>query len=221
MGYAYNPSHEVDLLRHYPKGNRPERIATPEDQYVARQFGKAFFDGERRYGYGGYNYDPKYWAGVVRDFVEWYGSVKSILDVGCAKGFMLYEFKQALPAVKIYGVDVSDYAITHAHPEVRDCIEHADARWLPFPNKAVELAISINTIHNLDRKGVIQALRELQRVSQDAFISVDAYKTQAEREAMLQWNLTAQTILQVEEWRGLFKYVGYTGDYTFWNPLWR
>lgn len=218
---GYNPSHCIDLLKSYPKGNRPTRIATAEDQYVARQFGKAFFDGERRYGYGGYSYDPRFWSGVVRDFVEWYGRIGSLLDVGCAKGFMLYEFKQLLPDLRIFGVDVSDYAINHAHPAVRDCVEQGDARWLPFPNKHVEIVVSINTIHNLDRKGVVQALREIQRVGQDAFISVDAYKTQAEKESMLQWNLTAQTILHVDEWRGVFKHAGYTGDYTFWNPLWR
>ena len=42
-----------------------------------------------------------------------------ILDIGCGKAFLLYEFPQIVLGIKIHGVDVSKYAIENAKPEVK------------------------------------------------------------------------------------------------------
>ena len=65
---------EVDLLVNYPrtKRNVEERGAekTDDDRRIARQFGRDFFDGDRRHGYGGFNYFPRFWQPVVPTFSE-------------------------------------------------------------------------------------------------------------------------------------------------------
>jgi SAM-dependent methyltransferase len=216
---------EVDLLENYPKAQRnlEERAAgkTEEQRATARQFGREFFDGDRSTGYGGFSYMPRFWQPVIPTFVDYWGlsANSSVLDVGCAKGFMLYDLQQAVPGITVAGIDISEYAIDNAKPEVRDKVSVADATSLPFGGSSFDIVISINTIHNLDREECATALREIERVArQRAFVTVDAYRDAQEYERMMAWNLTAKTIMSVDEWVAFFDEVGYTGDYYWFNP---
>ena len=216
---------EIDLLINYPRTKRDvkQRGAekTDDDRAIARQFGKDFFDGERRHGYGGFSYNSRFWQPVIPTFQQFYSLTAGhkVLDVGCAKGFMLHDFMTLIPELLIKGVDVSEYAIENSMESVKPHLQVADARDLPFEDNSFDLVISINTIHNLERADLIQALQEIQRVTKkNAFITVDAYRNQEEEEAMLAWNLTAKTILSVSEWIELFEEAGYTGDYYWFVP---
>lgn len=216
---------EINLLINYPqtKRNLDERLAqkSDEDRCIARQFGRDFFDGDRRFGYGGFSYHSRFWQPVVPDFQQQYGLTKdsSVLDVGCAKGFMLYDFYQLIPGIKIEGIDISSYAIEAAREEVKPFLQVANAKQLPFADQSFDLVISINTIHNLPLAECKQALREIQRVTRgQAFITVDAYRNEDEKKRMDAWNLTALTYMHVDEWKKVFKDVGYTGDYYWFIP---
>jgi SAM-dependent methyltransferase len=216
---------EINLLEHYPKTKRDvaERgtAKTEEDRRIAREFGKEFFDGERRHGYGGFSYQPRFWQPVIPAFQKAYAlcARSKILDVGCAKGFMLHDFRQLIPGIEVQGIDVSHYAITHSQEEVKPFLQVADARSLPYADRSFDLVISINTVHNLAKEELVQALREIERVGKgSSFITVDAYRTEAEKELMFAWNLTAKTILHVEQWKALFAQAGYTGDYYWFIP---
>jgi ubiquinone/menaquinone biosynthesis C-methylase UbiE len=214
---------EVNLMVHYPKrtGRQTERpVITEEDKRLARQFGRDYFDGLRRHGYGGYKYHPRFWTETVRYMREYYhlSSDAAILDVGCAKGFMLYDFSQLMPDARLTGVDVSEYAVANALEAMRPYIRTGNAVSLEFPDQSFDLVLAINTIHNLPYDECKRSLQEIQRVSRrNAFVMVDAYRTEAERKAMLAWVLTAQTMLHVEDWLKLFAEAGYTGDYYWWT----
>ncbi|PIS02115.1 MAG: methyltransferase type 11 [Chlamydiae bacterium CG10_big_fil_rev_8_21_14_0_10_42_34] len=216
---------EIDLLINYPRAKRNvlERGATKteEDRQIARQFGKDFFDGDRRHGYGGFNYHPRFWQPVVPTFQKHFNlnSESKVLDVGCGKGFMLYDFSQIIPNIQVKGIDVSTYAIEHAIDAVKPLVQVADARKLPFNDKEFDLVISINTVHNLEKPDLAKALQEIERVSKgSSFITVDAYRNDEEKELMYAWNLTAKTIMHVDEWKAFFREVGYTGDYYWFIP---
>jgi len=216
---------EVDLLVNYPrtKRNVEERgqAKSPEDQRIARQFGRDFFDGDRSHGYGGFNYMPRFWQPVVPTMQQWFGltGASSLLDVGCAKGFMMHDLAALIPGITVKGIDVSSYAIEHAMEDMKPHVQVADAKALPFPDKSFDVVISINTIHNLPRAECGQALREIERVSRKgAFVTVDAYRNDDERERMMAWNLTAQTIMHVDEWKAFFAEHGYRGDYYWFIP---
>ncbi|XOV79299.1 MAG: class I SAM-dependent methyltransferase [Aestuariibacter sp.] len=216
---------EIDLLRNYPKTKRDTKTRnqekSPEVRAIARKFGKEFFDGERKFGYGGFSYLPRFWQPVVPDFIEQYHltAQSSVLDVGCAKGFFLYDMQKALPGISVKGIDISEYAITHAKPEIKEDVQVSCASDLPFADASFNLVISINTVHNLEREQCGKALQEIMRVSKgQAFITVDAYRTEEEKQRMLEWNLTAKTIMHVEEWKSFFAEVGYTGDYYWFIP---
>ena len=216
---------EVDLLENYPrtKRNVEERGATKTEDVrrVARQFGQEFFDGDRQYGYGGFKYFSRFWQPVIPTFQLHFGltSNSSLLDVGCAKGFMLHDLEELIPDITVSGVDISDYAIKHAMEDVRSKVQVADARDLPFLDNSFDVVIAINTIHNLEREDCAKALREIERVSRKgSFITVDAYRDDEEKERMFAWNLTAKTIMSVDEWVAFFDEVGYTGDYYWFVP---
>jgi len=216
---------EIDLLKNYPKAKRDVKgraeSKTEEDRKIARQFGKEFFDGERKHGYGGFSYHPRFWQPVIPDFKKAYTLTpqSKILDVGCAKGFMLYDFQQVIPGISTTGIDISKYAIENAKEEIKCCVAEADARKLPFQDKTFDLVISVNTIHNLEKKELIKALKEIERVSKGySFVTVDAYRNEEEKELMLAWNLTAKTILHVDEWKAVFHEARYTGDYYWFMP---
>ena len=216
---------EIDLLERYPrtKRNVEERGATKTEDVrcVARQFGQEFFDGDRRYGYGGFKYFSRFWQPVIPTFQKHFSltSSSSLLDVGCAKGFMLHDLVELIPGISVSGVDVSNYAIEHAMEDVQLNVQVADAKNLPFADNSFDVVIAINTIHNLEREDCAKALREIERVSRKgSFITVDAYRDDEEKERMFAWNLTAKTIMSVDEWVAFFDEVGYTGDYFWFMP---
>ncbi len=216
---------EVDLLRNYPRASRDlaSRLTTKSDEVraIARKFGQEFFDGDRSHGYGGFSYDSKYWSPVIPDFEQHFGPLtgKSLLDVGCAKGFMLYDLTRLVPGIQVAGVDVSEYAIQNSLPEVRPFLQVADAKVLPFEDDSFDVVISINSIHNLDLEDCKRALREISRVSRGkSFVTVDAFSNEEEQARMMAWNLTAKTILSTDDWVELFHEVGYEGDYFWFIP---
>lgn len=213
---------EINLMDRYPRSKRPidERAqrVTAADRELSRQFGKDYFDGDRMHGYGGYHYHPRFWQPTVRRMRDYYQLREdaSVLDVGCAKGFMLHDFKQLMPELTVAGVDVSTYAIANAKEEVKRDLQVADVRALPFDDGSFDLVTAINTIHNLTRDECKLALREIQRVSRKhAFIVVDAWRNEDERKRLEDWVLTCKTHMHVDDWKKLFAEAEYTGDY-YW-----
>jgi ubiquinone/menaquinone biosynthesis C-methylase UbiE len=210
---------EVNLLDTHPKTVRDydkrSREKTPDIIRLAKQFGKDFFDGDRKCGYGGYKYDGR-WETVVKRMKDYYNILDkaSILDIGCGKGFMLHDFKCLMPNATVAGIDVSGYAIENAMPSVRPFLKVATAEKLPYPDKSFDLVISVNSIHNLPVERLKTALREIERVSRAyAYITVDAWRNEIERENLFKWVLTAETMMHVDDWKKLFSEVGYKGDY--------
>jgi len=216
---------EIDLLAAYPKTKRnlDERanLKTEEDRKIARQFGRDYFDGDRKHGYGGFNYQPRFWQPVIPDFQRRYGltAESSVLDVGCGKGFMMHDMVDLIPGITVKGIDISEYAITNTIEDMKPHARVADAKALPFADDSFDLVVSVNTVHNLPLEGCKQALREIMRVTKkDAFVTMDAYRTEEEKRRMDMWNLTALTYMSVAEWEKLFEEVGYTGDYYWFIP---
>lgn len=216
---------EIDLLAHYPRSKRnvDERAAgkSEEDRRIARQFGKEFFDGDRSVGYGGYSYNPRFWQPVIPMMKTHFGLTadSSVLDVGCGKGFMMHDMAELIPGITVKGIDISDYAIDRAMGDMKPHVQVANAKELPFGDNSFDVVIAINTIHNLEQEECGQALQEIERVSRrGSFVTVDAYRSEEEKERMFQWNLTAETIMHVDEWIAFFRENGYTGDYYWFIP---
>jgi SAM-dependent methyltransferase len=212
---------EVNLLDRYPRTRRDiasREAAVPSQREVARRFGREYFDGDRGQGYGGYRYDGR-WIPVAERMRDFYGLAAGdrVLDVGCAKGFLLHDLRAVIPGVTVAGLDISAYAIARAMDDVRPFLVAGSADALPFADKSFDLVISINAAHNLDRVRCAQAIREMERVSRRfKYLQVDSYRTPEEREKLERWQLTCATHFDPAGWRRLFEDAGYTGDY-YWT----
>lgn len=184
---------------------------------VAKRFGAEYWDGDRRFGYGGYRYDGR-WAPVARDLVAHYGLTgdSAVLDVGCGKGFLLYELKTLLPALTVRGLDLSPYALAHAKEEVRPFLDAGDAQRLPYADRSFDLVLSITTLHNLPVYSLAAALREIERVKRaSSYVVVESYRNETEKANLLHWQLTCECFFTPAAWEWLFREFGYTGDHSF------
>ena len=216
---------KIDLLANYPKTKRNVKdrgaTKTEKDRAIAREFGREFFDGDRKHGYGGFSYNPRFWQPVIPTFKEYFEltTSSSVLDVGCAKGFMMHDMAELIPGITVKGVDISEYAIENVIEDMKPHVQVADAKDLPFEDNSFDVVISINTVHNLEKNECAIALQEIERISKGkSFITVDAHRNDEEKELMHAWNLTAKTIMHEDEWIRFFEEVGYAGDYYWFIP---
>jgi len=184
---------------------------------LAKQWDKDYWDGDRKTGYGGYKYDGR-WRKVADEMVKHYGIKPGdrILDVGCGKGFLLYDFTQACPGVEVHGIDISPYAIEHAKEEVKPFLQVANATKLPFADKTFDLVFSITTLHNLYCYELFDALKEMERVGKNnKYLCVESWRTEEEKANLLYWQFTCEMFCTPAEWEWWFKQTGYTGDHSF------
>jgi ubiquinone/menaquinone biosynthesis C-methylase UbiE len=185
---------------------------------VARKFSFHYWDGLRKYGFGGYKYIPGFLAPIAKRLIKNYKlkNNSSILEVGCGKGYLLYEIKKILPGINISGFDISKYALKNSKIEVKeDLFYHYAQKKYPFRSKKFDLVISLNTLHNLKIFDLLKAVKEIERVGKKKFIVVESYKNAKHLFNLQCWALTAQSFFSNEEWIWLFKKFGYKGDYEF------
>lgn len=211
--------------------NQPEKLVRDvsirlknkeANRAAALKFDAEYFDGPREQGYGGYVYDGR-WQPVARRLIEKYrlDATSKILDVGCAKGFLMHDLLEACPGIEVRGLDISPYAKAHALPSVRERMDIGNCLQLPYPDDFFDCSVAINTVHNLEPGECRQAISELIRVTKhksNLFIQVDAYSDAAEKALFETWMLTAKTYLQPGEWEKMFSEIGYKGDY-FWTII--
>jgi ubiquinone/menaquinone biosynthesis C-methylase UbiE len=215
---------EVDLLRSLPRVKRDiqkrKEAKDPAVVAISRQYGEMYFDGPREYGYGGYRYDGR-WLAVARDIVAHFGleAGMRVLDVGCAKGFLVKDLMQACSGLEAFGLDISPYALMTCPPEVVGRLHLGTAERLPFPDLSFDCVLSLNTVHNFPRSRAIKAMQEIQRVSGGrAFVQVDSFHTPEQKEIFESWVLTAEFYDYPRGWLSVFEEAGYTGDY-YWTII--
>ena len=214
---------EVDFVSLVHKSTTRDYLARvteypkAEAALKARAWGYDYWDGDRCAGYGGMRYDGR-WLNVAHAMAHHYGLTPGdrVLDVGCGKGFLLYDFTQAVPGIFVTGLDISTYAIEHAKEQVRPFLQQGHARQLPFPDKSFDLVVSINTLHNLYNYELFDALKEIERVGRThKYICVESYRSEQEKVNLLYWQLTCTIFCTPQEWQWWFQQAGYTGDHGF------
>jgi len=185
---------------------------------VAKKYSKEYWDGDRKFGYGGYKYIPGRWKSVAEKLIKTYklDSKSKILDVGCGKGFLLHEMKLLEPGLEIHGFDISDYAIENSHKNIKSNIFLHDIRnKFPFKNKEFDLIISLGTIHNLKVFDIKNAIQEIDRVGKSSYVMVESFRNLKELFNLQCWALTCESFFSTEEWLWLYNNFNYNGDYEF------
>jgi SAM-dependent methyltransferase len=213
----------IDFLAKYQSATKRDYVARvvehdkAECATVAKRWGEEYWDGPRQYGYGGYRYDGR-WLPIAQDIAKRYDLQpgNKVLDVGCGKAFLLYEFTRAVPGIEIAGLDISAYGIANAKEEARPFLREGNCTILPYPDESFDFVYSINTFHNLKVDELKAAVQEVERVGKGKkWICVESYRDEREKTNLLYWQLTCMSFYTPEEWAWLYREWGYTGDYGF------
>lgn len=212
--------HLINSLHNSTKRNYFQRMADNKVSCmkIAKKYSKNYWDGPRRFGYGGYKYIPNRWTKIAKKLISIYKLKKdsSILDLGCGKGFLLYELLKIIPELKITGFDISDYALKEARKIKNINFKKFDIRKkLPFKNKSFDLVISLATLHNLKLFDLVFSLKEIERVGKKKYLMVESYRSDQELFNLQCWALTCESFFSDKEWVWLFKKFKYFGDYEF------
>ena len=184
----------------------------------AKQYEYDYWDGDRRYGYGGYKYMPGHWNPVAESLIENYklDNDSSVLDVGCGKAYLLHEMKLILPGLRVVGFDISNHGLSDSRPEIRDNLFIARAQDpYKFNDNEFDLVISLGCLHNLRIFELQIALSEIERVGKQGYIMLESYRNEQEQFNLQCWALTCESFFDHEEWPWIYNHFGFTGDYEF------
>ena len=210
----------ITKIHNSTKRNYLERMVNSKVKCMleAKKYEKNYWDGPRKFGYGGYSYIPGRLTPVAKKLIKKFklNNKSKILDVGCGKGYLLYEIKKILPGIYINGFDRSRYAIKNAHKKIKkNLFIHLAEKKYPFPKKKFDLALSMGCFHNLEINDLKFALSEIQRVSKKSYVMVESYRNEKELFNLQCWALTCESFFEADEWEWIFSHFGYTGDYEF------
>jgi ubiquinone/menaquinone biosynthesis C-methylase UbiE len=201
--------------RNYVKRMMTSKVSAMK---IARKFGKDYWDGKRMYGYGGYKYIEDYWKPVALKLIKKYKltNKSNILDIGCGKGFLLYEIKKIIPKITIAGIDISKYAILNSPKPIKKFLKNIKAQdKYPYKDKSFDLAISLGCIHNLNIYQIESCINEINRVSKKQYLMTESYRSEKELFNLQCWALTCNLFFNVREWEWLFNKFKFKGDYEF------
>ena len=217
---------EIDFMSVVHKSTKRDYLRrVNDDQFpkakaaeLAKKWDFDYWDGDRRINYGGYNYIEGRWEKVANAIFKHYSLPPNakILDVGCGKGFLLFDMLKIRPDIEIYGLDISNYAIENSKEEIREKIVLGNSNNLPWEDDYFDLVISITTLHNLYIFDLFKSLKEIERVAKSyKYICVESYRNEVEKANLLYWQVTCEAFNTPKEWVWIFDQSGYTGDYSF------
>jgi len=212
-----SPLHKSTARDYLARVNDPE-YPKAKAADLAKKWSFDYWDGDRRINYGGYRYMEGRWEKVAILMAQYYGikTGDKILDIGCGKGFLLFDFLKVVPGVEVYGIDISEYALENSKEEIRDRLQVGSATNLPWANNTFDFVYSINTFHNLHNYDLDLALKEMERVGKkNKYICVESYRNEVEKMNLLYWQVTCEAFCTPEEWQWWFSQTGYSGDHSF------
>jgi len=213
----------LNIVTPLHKATRRDYLARMVDDKVncmlkAKEYEFDYWDGDRRFGYGGYKYLPGRWKSVAQALIDTYGlkAGSRVLDVGCGKAFLLHEMQLIEPGLELTGFDISRHGLASKHADFKGTLfrQRAQDRY-QWADKHFDLVISLGCLHNLKVFELQTAVSEIERVGKNKYLMVESYRNEQELFNLECWALMAEAFFDTEAWVWLYDHFGYTGDYEF------
>ena len=210
----------INKLHQSTKRNYLERMIDDKIfcMKIAKKYEYDYWDGNRRFGYGGYKFIPGRWAPIAKKIIKEFKLTdkSKILDIGCGKGFLLYEIKKILPLIEIIGFDISKYGVKNSHPLIKKFLFNHDARKkTKFKKNEFDLVISLGCFHNFKIFEIFKVLNEVSRIGKKSYIMVESYRNDKELFNLQCWALTCQSFFSDDQWEWIFQSINLKGGYEF------
>src|ERR1700689_130414 len=116
----------LDIVTPLHKATKRDYLARMNDDKVhcmvkRKEYEFDYWDGDRRYGYGGYKFIDGRWKPGAQALIDIYGHKDGsrMLDVGWGKAFLLYEIKKILPGLGIAGFDILKNGLAKPRDEIK------------------------------------------------------------------------------------------------------
>jgi SAM-dependent methyltransferase len=172
-------------------------------------YDERYFEGGDKSNYGGYSEASSPFAlhaDTIERLLAHYSLHGPVLDVGCAKGYLVWELRRR--GVDAWGVDWSEYAVARADDDVRPYLSHASATSLPYPDQHFAAVVSFDVLEHLDRPTAELALKECARVSERQLHQINTGRLE-------EWRFDGDAShclkLPLDQWQGIARGLGLSG----------
>jgi len=219
--YGYFSFSQKRIDKFDPKVERKKLVKkrTIINKLLANEMGKEFYDGKRINGYAGFKYDGR-WKIFLKKIIKKYklNNKSKVLDIGAKKGFFMHDLKKLLPGIKIYGVEDHYYPISKSMSSVKKKIKLKRFTDLNYKKNYFDFVHAHNSIYQYNLRDIIKIIKIISKISKKSHITIPTYKNDEDRIKFYNWTLTGTLILSANDWKKLFAYVDYKGDYYFSGP---
>jgi hypothetical protein len=187
-----------------------------KEKLIAVKRDKNFFDGERKYGYGGFVYDGRNKT-VAENLVSNYrlGDNSKVLQVQCEKGFLLYELQKINSSFYLIGTETSEYAIKNKFQYLNCPILNLQDHNLPFSKHYFDLIVVIGYAYTLSLQNFVQFIHQCNNLSRNVFLTLATYDTPSDYFVLRKWSLLGNLIFLKQEWLELLDELNFNGEVEF------
>ena len=186
---------------------------SPSSDYL--NFGYDYFDNPKSgRGYGGYVYDGRYYE-TAKKIIDHYklNPNSKILEIGCAKGYLLYEFFRL--KMDVIGYDISRYAVDNCKEELKEMIFLGGVCDINESDRIYDLAIAKEVLSHMAIDDILFTINKLQNISKNIYLLLQTVSEKKKASDMQSWDSTYKTMMTKKNWEKVLSSCSFHGDYQF------
>ena len=186
---------------------------SPSSDYL--NFGYDYFDNPKSgRGYRGYVYTGRYYE-TAKKIIDHYKLKPNskILEIGCAKGYLLYEFFKL--KMDVVGYDISRYAVDNCIEELKEMIFLGRVNDINENDNIYDLAIAKEVLSHMAIDDILFTINKLQNISKNIYLVLQTVSEKKKANDMQSWDCTYKTMMIKKDWEKVLSSCGFHGDYQF------
>tara|TARA_A100001015_G_C14753062_1_gene618381 strand:+ start:50 stop:700 length:651 start_codon:yes stop_codon:yes gene_type:complete len=188
--------------------NKRKKILTQTKKFKLKSyynFGYDYYDNKNLpFGYGGYKYDGRHKKNIKK-IIEFFklSNNFTIAEFGCAKGYVLAEFKKK--KFQVIGFEKSDYAIKNCHPLLKKKIIKVQ-KINQLEKHEFDFLICKDVIPSLTEKQIKYLIETaIYKSKVPPYFIIQTFKNKKDINFYKQWDKTHITLKDKKDWSFFLK----------------